>query len=296
MKYVITGGSGHISRPLAEKLLAAGHDVTVIGRNAENLKPLTDKGAKAAIGSVDDVGFLTQTFTGADAIYTMVPPNMSVSDLKGYIGQIGANYAEAIKASGVKYVVNLSSIGAHMEDGAGPVSGLHRVEQTLNTLTDVAIKHLRPGSFFTNFYGNVPMIKGMNILGGNYGPANTKLVLAAPVDIAEAAAEELQNLAFSGHSLRYIASDERTAGDVAKVLGSAVGKPELPWIEFSDADNLGGMKGAGLPEEVAKNYTEMGASIRSGAMQEDYWKNKPTLSKTKLEDFAKDFAGAYNAG
>lgn len=296
MKYVITGGSGHISKPLAEKLLAAGHDVTVIGRNAENLKPLTDKGAKAAIGSVDDVGFLTQTFTGADAIYTMVPPNMSVSDLKGYIGQIGANYAEAIKASGVKYVVNLSSIGAHMEDGAGPVSGLHRVEQTLNTLTDVAIKHLRPGSFFTNFYGNVPMIKGMNILGGNYGPANTKLVLVAPVDIAEAAAEELQNLAFSGHSLRYIASDERTAGDVAKVLGSAVGKPELPWIEFSDADNLGGMKGAGLPEEVAKNYTEMGASIRSGAMQEDYWKNKPTLSKTKLEDFAKDFAGAYNAG
>jgi uncharacterized protein YbjT (DUF2867 family) len=297
MKYVITGGAGHISKPLAEKLLEAGHEVTVIGRNAENLKPLADKGAKAAIGSVEDVTFLKKTITGADAVYTMVPPNMGAIEWKSYIGQIGKNYAEAIKAAGVKYVVNLSSIGAHLQDGCGPVSGLFRVEKSLNELSDVAIKHLRPGSFYVNFYGNMPMIKGMNILGGNLGAADTKLVLVAPVDIAEVAADELQNLNFSGHSIRYIASDERTTGDVAKVLGTAVGKPELPWIEFSDADNIAGMKAAGLPEEIAKNYSEMGAAIRSGAMQEDYWKNRPqSFGKVKLEDFAKQFAQAYNAG
>src|SRR5689334_18963560 len=100
MKYVITGGAGNISKPLAETLLAAGHQVTVVGRNAENLKPLTDKGASAAIGSVEDVDFLTKTFTGADAVYTMVPPTMSAADWKGYIGQIGQNYAAAISASG----------------------------------------------------------------------------------------------------------------------------------------------------------------------------------------------------
>ncbi|HZH66687.1 MAG TPA: NAD(P)H-binding protein [Flavisolibacter sp.] len=296
MKYVITGGAGNVSKPLAEKLVAAGHDVKVVGRNAENLKPLTDKGAKAAIGSVEDVVFLTQTFTGADAVYTMVPPNMNPSDWKAYIGQIGKNYAEAIKASGVKYVVNLSSIGAHLQDGCGPVSGLYRVEQALNDLSDVAIKHLRPGFFFNNFYGNLQMIKGMNIIGGNYGPADSKMVLVHPSDIAEVAAEELMNLNFTGHSVRYIASDERTTGEVAKVLGAAVGKPELPWIEFSDADTLGGLKGAGLPEEVAKNYAEMGGAIRNGSMQEDYWNHRPqSLEKVKLEDFAQQFAGAYNA-
>ncbi len=161
MKYVITGGAGHISKPLTEKLLAAGHEVTVIGRNAENLKPLTEKGAKAAIGSVEDVSFLTKTFSGADAVYTMVPPTMEPTDWKGYIGQVGANYAEAIKTAGVKYVVNLSSVGAHMQEGCGPVSGLFRVEKALNELKDVAIRHLRPGFFFTNFYGNLPMVKGM---------------------------------------------------------------------------------------------------------------------------------------
>src|SRR6187397_176036 len=134
MKYVITGAAGHISKPLAEKLLKSGHDVTVIGRNAENLRSLTDIGAKAVIGSVQDVEFLKKTFAGADAVYTMSPPNYNTNDLKASIAEVEKNYAEAIKANNIKYVVNLSSIGAHLPDGAGPVNGLYRVEQALNEL------------------------------------------------------------------------------------------------------------------------------------------------------------------
>ena len=296
MKYVITGGAGHISKPLAGRLLAAGYDVTVIGRNAENLKTLMEKGAKAAIGSVEDVQFLTQTFTGADAVYTMVPPNMNASDWKAYIAQIGANYAEAIKASGVKYVVNLSSIGAHLPEGCGPVSGLYRVEATLNELKDVHIKHLRPGYFFVNFLGNISMMKGMNMFGGNASSIDDKMVLSDTADIAEAAAEELLQLQFTGHSVRYLSSDERTPVDVAKTLGAAVGNPSLTYTELNDADMLNGLKSAGLSEEVAKNYTEMGTAMRTGKMGEDYWKNRPQqLGKTKLEDFARQFAGVYSA-
>ena len=296
MNYVLTGGAGNISRPLTEKLLSAGHKVTVIGRNAENLKPLTDKGAEAAIGSVEDVAFLTEAFKGADAVYTMVPPTFAAKDWKGWIGQIGKNYADAIKAAGVKYVVNLSSIGAHLPEGVGPVSGLHRAEQHLNELTDVHVKHLRPGYFFSNLFANVGMIKGMNIFGSNISKPEEKIVFSHTNDIAEAAAEELLNLKFTGHSVRYLASDERTPVDVAKSLGGAVGKQDLPYVEFNDDDTLNGMKGAGLPEEVAKNYTEMGHSLRTGKMSEDYQKNRPqTLGKTKLEDFAKEFAAVYNA-
>ncbi|MBD0376723.1 MAG: NAD-dependent dehydratase, partial [Flavisolibacter sp.] len=171
----------------------------------------------------------------------------------------------------------------------------YRVEKILNELDGVHIKHLRPGYFFQNFLSNLSMIKHMNILGGNFGPADTKIMLSEPGDIAEAAAEELQNLNFTGHSVRYIASDERTTEDIAKVLGTAIGKPDLPWVAFSDEQTLGGMQQAGLPEEVARNYTEMGAAIRNGIFSEDYWANRPRLSKTKLEDFAPAFAAAYNA-
>jgi uncharacterized protein YbjT (DUF2867 family) len=296
MKYVITGGAGHISKPVVEKLLAGGHLVTVIGRNAANLKELVDKGATAAVGSVDDVKFLTETFKGADAVYTMVPPNMAAADWKSWIGQTGANYAQGIKNAGVKYVVNLSSIGAHLPDGVGPVSGLYRVEQALNALKDVNIKHLRPSFFFNNLLGNTGMVKQMNIIGSNFGGENFKMILVDTNDIAIAAVEELLKLNFSGNSIRYIASDEREINEVAKILGTAVGKPELPWVVFSDEQAYEGMLQAGLPKDVAKNYAEMGNSLQTGAMTEDYWKNHPsTFGKIKLEDFAKTFAAVYNA-
>ncbi len=293
MNYVITGSLGHISKPLSETLIKAGHDVSIITSRQENVAAIEALGAKAATGSIEDADFLAKAFTGADAVYTMIPPKWDATDWKGWIGKIGENYAAAIRSSGVKYVVNLSSIGAHMPDGAGPVSGLYRVEQALNALTDVNVVHLRPAYFYQNLLANIGMIKHANIVGGNFG--NDKIPLIHPDDIAAVAAEELLNLDFKGHAVRYIVADERTGEEIASVIGQAIGKPDLPWIVFSDEQNLQGAIQAGLPEEVAKNYTEMGHAIRTGAFFKEYEPNKPAFSKTKLEDFAKEFAEAYNA-
>lgn len=293
MKFVVTGSLGNISKPLAEKLIAAGHSVTVVSSKADKTAQIEAIGAKAAIGSVEDVDFLTKTFLGADAVYTMVPPNFGASNWKKYIANIGENYAEAIHASGVKNVVNLSSMGAHMPEGCGPVSGLFFVEKALNALEVVNVKHLRPGFFYTNFLANIGMVKHMSIIGGNYGE-NATLVIVHPEDIAEVAAEELLNLSFKGKSVRYIVSDEKTTQEVATTLGKAIGKPELPWVNFKDEETLGGMLQAGVPEEIAKNYAEMGAAMRSGEMDSDYKKNKPAVfGKTKLEAFAPVFAAVY---
>ena len=294
MKYVVTGSLGNISKPLTQKLVAAGHEVIVVTTKESKKAEIEALGAKAAVGSVSDVNFLIETFKGADAVYAMVPPTFTPSDWKGYIGEIGQNYANAIKAAGVKKVVHLSSIGAHLAKGCGPVSGIHRSELALNKLEGVDIKHLRPGNFYTNFYNNIGMIKGAGIIGGNYGN-DTKIVMVHPNDIATAAAEELTSLSFTGKSVRYIVSDIRSTNEIAKVLGTAIGKSDLPWIDFKDEDALGGMLGAGLPEEIAKNFVEMGQSVRTGKMFEDYYQHPVAASKTKLEDFAKEFAGAYNA-
>jgi uncharacterized protein YbjT (DUF2867 family) len=296
MNYVITGGAGHISRPLAEKLLRAGREVTVISRNAENIKQLIDLGAKPAIGSVTDTTFLIKTFAGADAVYTMVPPNYATSDMKASIAEVGRNYVEALKANNIKYVVNLSSVGAHLPDGVGPVSGLHRVEQAMKELKNTNIKHLRPTYFFGNFLGNIDMVKTMNIIGGNFGGADFKMLLSDTNDIADVAFEELSDLNFIGHSVRYIGSDERSTDDIAKTLGTAIGNPQLPWVTFTDEQAYGGMLQMGLPENAVKNYTEMGHAMHDGSMFEDYWKHHPEkLGKTKLEDFAKTFAGVYHS-
>ncbi len=295
MKYVITGGAGNISKPLVEKLLSQGHQVTVIGRSEANLQPLIEKGATAAIGSVEDVAFLTQTFEGADAVYTMVPPKMDAPDWVSYIGDIGQNYADAIKASNVTFVVNLSSVGAHMPTGAGPVSGLYRVEAALDKLEGVNVKHLRPGYFYNNLFGMKDMIKYMNLIGSNFGGDGAKYPLVAPADIAEVAAEELSHLNFTGKTIRYIASQEISTDEIASALGKAINKPELTWTPFSDEQTLQGLQQAGVPPQVAEKYTEMGAAMKSGDFTEDYYKNRPaSLGKTSLETFAQQFSHYYD--
>ena len=295
MKYVITGGAGHISSPLAEKLLSAGHDVTVVGRNAEKLQSLVSKGAKAAVGSVEDADFLMQAFAGADAVYAMIPPNFATENFRHYQNTVARNYVAAITANAIKNVVVLSSIGAHMGNGAGPVDGLADFEDLLKKQNGVNAKFLRPSYFMYNLFAMIPLIKGMNITGGNFGSNDEKLVLVHTSDIATAAAEELLALNFTGFSVRYIAGDEKTGAEIAAALSTAIGKPGIPWVAFTDEQTLEGMKGAGLTETMAEAYTTMGKALREGKMQEDYWKNRPVLSTIKLENFVKEFAAAFNA-
>jgi len=295
MNYVITGAAGHISHALTQHLLNAGHSVTVVGRQQKNLQSLTDKGAKAAIGSVEDVYFLKKIFTGADAVYTMSPPNFGAADMKGFIAQTGKNYTEALKAAGVKYVVNLSSVGAHMPTGCGPVSGLYQTEQSLNSLPGVNILHLRPSYFYQNLLANIGLIKQAGIIGGNFSIPDGKFPIVDPSDIATVGADALLKLNFIGTSNRYIAGDEVGTDKIAAVLGKAIGKPDLQWVKFSDEQALAGMLQAGLPQTIAENYVEMGQAMDSGKMFEEYRKQVVKLGKVKLEDFAKEFASAYKA-
>jgi len=292
MQYTLIGSLGNITKPLASTLIAAGHQVTIVSSNKDRQGGITALGAKAAIGTLGDIAFLTRAFTGADAVYTMVPPIAQPTNWKEEIRAMAKNLAAAIKASGVKKVVNLSSIGAHMPEGCGPVSGIHFAELELNALSGVDIKHLRPAYFYTNLLHSVGMIKHAGFLGNNFG-GDTVLPLTHPVDIAAVAAEELSSLSFTGNSIRYIISDERTSRQVAAVLGTAIGKPDLAYVEFTDEDALKGGIQAGLPEEVSRNYMEMGNAIRTGQMTAEYKQHPAPPGKTKLEDFATEFAAAY---
>jgi uncharacterized protein YbjT (DUF2867 family) len=289
MKITITGSVGNISKPLAKLLIHAGHQVTIISSKADKTAAIEALGAKAAIGSIADPDFLVNAFSGADAVYTMIPPNFGADNYRKYVGDSARSYAEAIKSAGITRIVNLSSIGADIDGGTGQISGVHDAEIILNGLENVAIKHLRAGFFYVNFFSNINMIKNLGFIGSNYN-SSTRLVMVHPEDIAAAIAEEIQK-PFTGKSVRYITSDERTLGEATAILGAAIGKPELPWVEFTDEQSLNGMLQAGLPQEISRNFVEMGTAIRSGILWKDYDAKgtKPT-GKIKLEDFAKEFA------
>jgi len=294
MKITLTGSLGNISKPLAEQLISAGHEVTIISSNVDKITEIEKLGAKAAIGSVYDVDFVVKAFTAADAVYTMVPPNFGVPSFRQYVGGTAQKYAEAIRKAGVKRVVNLSSIGAHLDGGTGPISGMHDAEITLNKLEGVSVKHVRAPFFYTNFFNNIDMIKHQGFLGSNYG-SNTRLVMVHPKDIATAVAEELQGSS-TGKGIRYLVSDDRITGEISTILGTAIGKPDLQWIEFTDEQAYKGMLQGGMPPEIARNFVEMGTAVRSGIIWQDYDLHKPLASgNRKLESFAKEFADRFRS-
>jgi uncharacterized protein YbjT (DUF2867 family) len=296
MKIIITGSLGNISRPLAQELVQKGHEITVISSSAEKQTEIEDLGASAAIGSVEDVSFLTKTFTGADAVYCMIPranyfdPNL---DLDAFTRKIGNNYAEAIEKSGVKRIVFLSSIGAHLEQNSGIIQRYNEIEAVLNKLTGVAITFMRPTSFFYNLEAYIPQIKFQGVIATNYG-ADKMVPWVSPFDIAAAIAEEITT-PLNGKKVRYVASEELTGDETARILGEAIGKPDLKWVLISDEEALKGLVNVGMQPKIAAGLIEMYAGLYNGLLGEDYYQNRPAvMGKIKLADYAKEFASVYN--
>jgi uncharacterized protein YbjT (DUF2867 family) len=297
MKIVLTGSLGHISRPLTQQLVLNEHVVTVISSKAERQAEIEAIGASAAIGSVTDVAFLTNTFTGADAVYTMVPPPANFYDpsfdMLAYGETVRNSYFSALEKAGVNRVVNLSSWGAHRSSGIGGIAGSYYMEQLLNQLPGaVNITHVRPTSFYYNILHFIPMIKYTGRIALNYGGADIVSVVA-PTDIAAAIAEELQNPG-EARSIRYVASDELSCNEIARILGEAIGMPDLQWVRISDEEAQQNLIAAGVSPAMAASIAEIQGAIHKGLLAEDYRHHKPVFGKVKVTAFAKEFAIAFN--
>lgn len=297
MKYIITGSTGHISKPITQQLVKAGHTVTVITSNASKVEEIKALGAQPAVGSVEDKDFLTKTFAGADAVYLMIPPNFAAQDWLSEIRGVADNYIAATEANHIKYVVILSAVGAHLGEGVGPVDGYAYLEEQSNRLTQSNVYILRPGSFHYNLFGQIPMIKSAGFVASTQ-PADFKMVMTHTSDIADIAATRLLKHDFTGKgNIEYIASDDsHTWAEITAALGTAIGKPDLQFVEITDEQFRNGLTGAGVSETIAAGLVAMGKSQREGKALEDYWVNPPkSLGKIKLNDMANEFAAAYKA-
>lgn len=294
MKIVVTGSLGHIGKPLTEELLQKGHIVTVISSNPEKRSEIEQMGATAAIGAMEDAAFLAQTFTGVDVVYCMVPPAaFKEPDRRLFYSSIAKNYVSAIKQAQVKRAIHLSTFGADLDKGTGILLGAYDAENIFNQLADVQVTHVRPTYFYYNLNNFISMIKHQGVIKANYGGDKT-FPMVAPIDIAAAIADEILNDTSKG-TVRYVSSDERNGHEIANVLGEAIGKPDLKWEMISNEEVLQNLKGFGVPTILAEGFVEMYDSMHKGNLARDFYKNKPAFGKIKLEEFAKEFAAAYNA-
>ncbi|HWV73573.1 MAG TPA: NAD(P)H-binding protein [Pseudosphingobacterium sp.] len=292
MKIVITGSLGNIGKPLAESLVSKGHSVTIISSNLQKQQDIEHLGATAVIGSISDIGFLTQAFGGADSVFCMTPPNYSHPDQLGYYKDVASAYQKAITNSEVNRAVYLSSYGAHLPSGTGFIKGSYFSEQILNTTPDLTLTHLRPTFFYYNLLGFINMIKSAGFMGSVYG-GDDRLTMVSPTDIAEAASDELVKTD-SIEKVRYVASDDRSCKEIAAVLGNAIGIPSLKWLVLPKDQVIAAMKKNGMNDEAAENYVELGESIHTGKLREDFDLKGRINGKMQLEEYAKEFAAAFN--
>ena len=288
--YVILGASGNTGSIIANFLLSNGEKVRVVGREAGRLQRFARKGAEAFTADVSDAAALTKAFSGARAAYLMLPPLNSREEQEQQSDAI----AKAVKESSLRYAVHLSSYGAHVPKGTGPVTGLHSSEQKLNAIRGLNVLHLRAAYFMENNLAAIDMIHVIGLLGHALLP-DLKLPMIATRDVGDYAAQRLLDLDFSGKQthellgLRDLSMTEATA-----VIARGIGKPDLRYEQFSYDQVQQALTQKGFSPRKAAVYIEMFQAINAGVLAAQEPRSPQNTTTTSFEKFVQDvFAPAY---
>lgn len=292
--YVVLGASGNTGHVVASNLLSSGQEARVVGRNPEHLQFLAAKGGEVFAADVTDVQALTKAFHHAVAAYVMIPPNPTSNDVSGFQERVSDSIAKAARDSGVKNIVALSSIGADKTSGTGPVVGLHKFEEKLNQIEGANVLYLRAGYFMEN---TLPQAAPIRHMGTSLGPLrpDLKLPMIATCDIGKAAAEELLRLEFKGKQTRELHGQrDLDYTEVAAIIGKAIGKPDLKYVQATDEQVRGALVQSGMSDNFAGLILEMARSLNSGFMRALEPRTERNTTQTKYEDFvAEHFVPAY---
>jgi uncharacterized protein YbjT (DUF2867 family) len=292
----IMGASGHTGRDVAEILLKDGEKVRVIGRARDRLQPLIDRGADAAVGDAADAAFLSEAFRGSSGVYTLLPPDSHHPDYPAYQTKVGEAMASAVRDSGVDHVVLLSSVGADRPSGTGPIAGLHEHEQRLRAVPGLNTLFLRAGYFFENHLLSLGLIKHQGV-NGSAMAGDLPIAMAATADISREAARALRARDFTGATVREILGPrDYTLEETTSILGKAIGRPDLAYVQFPYEAAFDGMVTMGMSKSMASLYVEMSRGFNEGRIRSVEGRNLRNTTPTRFEDFAVNIlAPAYRA-
>jgi uncharacterized protein YbjT (DUF2867 family) len=289
----VMGATGHVGGEVARGLLKAGERVRALGRSRERLAGII--GAEARAGDAADAAYLTDAFQGADAVLTLLPPDPTSTDYRALQDRQGETIVKAVRESGVRHVVFVSSVGADQASGTGPIAGLAAQEGRFEALKGTNVLALRPGFFFENFYASLPVVKHRGVIGDAVAP-DVALPMIATRDIAAAAVQALQARDWTGFVVRELLGPrDVTHAEAARIIGERIGRPDLPYVQLPYGDMVGALVAAGLSENVASTYVEMARAFNEGRVRSVEGRSAANTTATRLEDFAAELAQAYQA-
>ncbi|MEH0971829.1 NAD(P)H-binding protein [Micromonospora sp. CPCC 205546] len=283
----VMGATGNTGRKVTELLLEAGEEVRALGRSPEKLAELAALGAATAVGDARDADHLASAFAGADAVYTLTAFDPTLPDYHADQDRRGEAIVSAIQRSGVRHVVALSSIGAELAGGNGFIASLHRQEQRLRTLHGVHVLLLRPGAFFEGFHSALETIRLQGVVADSVAP-DAKVPMVATADVAVAAAGALRERNWSGVVVReMVGPRDLTYAEVATAIGTAIGRPDLRYVQLPDEEMAGILTGtAGFSPDFAALLVEFNQALSAGRLRPIEGRNEGNTTATRFEEFA----------
>ncbi|MGB8494338.1 MAG: NmrA family NAD(P)-binding protein [Candidatus Acidiferrum sp.] len=291
---IVTGATGRTGRAATEALRAKGEKVRVVGRDAKKLTPLVELGAEPFVGNVEDVASMTEAFNGASAVYLVLPEDISQQDLRAHQERVSDSYAAAITNAHVRFVVNLSSIGAQHAKNTGPIVGLHNQEQKLNRVAGLNVLHLRAAYFMENLFMSIAPLRSMGTLPGGLR-AEVPMPWIATQDIGAYAATRLAARDFSGSSIQELHGQrDISMKEAASIVGNSIGKPNLEYVQMPSMILEPALLKMGLPKKTAELIIEMWDGANAGLIVPQEQRSARNTTPTTLESFvARVFAPAY---
>ncbi len=288
MKITLLGSLGNINQFVIPHLVADGHEVTVITTNENKKEAIQELGAKASVGTMKDAAFLTQTFTGQDVVYLMISGGSA--DIFQEAKERADIFAEAIQNSGVKNVVNLSSVGADAGPEAGALYAYNLIEERLNQLP-VNIAYVRPVAFYNNLFSHLQTIQNEHKIYTNLSPDITSYY-ASSADIAEVVLPLLESTP-NGHTVHYAVSDSFSLKEFTEALKQKLGWNDLTIVEISDEHYRAALQKNNVPEQAIDAFIQMTVYQRnSEAAYKDLAAYAPNYGQVKLNDFVDTYAKA----
>jgi uncharacterized protein YbjT (DUF2867 family) len=174
------------------------------------------------------------------------------------------------------------------------VVGLYNLEQKLNRINGLNVLHLRPGYFMEN---TLPQVGAIHMTGNVVGPLrpDLKIPVIATRDIGVVAADALLRLDFRGSETQELLGQrDLDYKEIAAIIGKAIGKPELRYIQLPNEQTKEAMVRMGMSENVVGLILEMAGALNSGHMRALEPRSARNSTPTSYETFvAEEFVPAY---
>lgn len=262
--YVIAGVTGHVGSVAADTLLAAGLDVRVLVRRQSDQHTWEAKGAQTRLVTLEDEASLTDALLGSSGFFALLPFDLGVSDLTVYAGTITASIVGAVTRARVPHVVLLSSGGADLEVGTGPVAGLHMLEEGLRD-TGAILTALRSGHFQEKVADVLELARATGQYPVFASSADVRRPMTATADLGAQVAHSLRHPPAHSEVVDVLGPwySER---EVAALLGDALGRA-LDVIPVPESEWRSALEGAGFSPYIAESLAELYRADEQGHLE-----------------------------